>query len=142
MTSLTITGADAVAALLARQLTPAIEAGLTAVAAELQSDLAPYPGRSGKPQPPRTAKQRRFLHALGRRGGIPYRRTGDTGRGWSIRKAGSLRVVLTNRSAHAKWVYGGSAYHKDTWRQIATGIKAVEPRARGIMERVIRDVLL
>jgi hypothetical protein len=134
--SVTITGADRVAALLAKPLTAPIEAGLVAVGAELQNELAPYPGRSGKPQPPKSARQRRFLHALGRRGGIPYRRTGDTGRSWTLSK-GSLRVTLANRSAHAKWVYGGSPYHGDTWKQIPE-VKAVRPRARGIMEQAIK----
>lgn len=139
--NITITGADAVAALLARQLTAPIEAGLMAIGAELQNELAAYPGQSGKPQPPKSDRQRRFLHALGRRGGIPYRRTGDTGRGWTLSKAGSLRVILANRSAHAKWVYGGSAYHADTWKQLPEAVKAVEPRARGIMEQAIRGGL-
>jgi hypothetical protein len=136
--SVTITGADRVAALLTRQLAPAIEAGLMAVGAELQNELAPYPGQSGKPQPPKTARQRRFLHALGRRGGIPYRRTGDTGRSWTLSKAGSLRVVLANRSKGAAWVYLRRPDYFGNWRQLAAAIKAVEPRVRPIMEQAIK----
>lgn len=56
---------------------------VTRGAARIRRDLATYPRPSyGRKNPPRTVRQRRFLAALGRRGGIPYRRTGNLGRSW------------------------------------------------------------
>jgi len=136
-----VRGADKVARLLTRPMVDAIEAGLAAVALEVQNELAPYPGQSGKPQPPKTERQRRYLHVLARLGGIPYRRSGDTGRGWKVQQVGSMRVVLSNTSKGAPWVYGGSAYHRDNWTQPKAGVDRVRPRVKGIMEAAIKAAL-
>jgi hypothetical protein len=145
MTSISITGADAVAALLSKALVPSIEAGLMAIGAELQNELAAYPGRSGKKQLFKSAKQRRFFFAALRKGGIvvPYRRSGDLGRGWQLQPSGRLRVVLRNSVSYAAMVIGKNQadYHKGTWPEYTAAVAKVEPRAKGIMEQAIRGGL-
>lgn len=137
-----VTGADKVAALLTRPLVTAIEAGETAIAAEGQALLAAYPGASGKAQPPRSAAQRRAIFALIRAGKIPYKRSGDLGRGWQIVRQGSMRVALVNRQKHAKLVQGPdqAGYHKGTWKNVIKVRAALLPRVIPLMREAIDGV--
>lgn len=132
-----ITGADIVARKLAANLQPAIEAGMLAVLEEGQAIVASYPSPSGRKQPPKTAKQRRFLFALARAGGIPYRRSGDLGKSWQPRKLGPLRMALVNTQRYAQLVHGKpgeqAGYHAGTWKNITETAAAVRPRVKPLM---------
>jgi len=141
-----VRGADKVARMLTRPMVDAIEAGLAAVALEVQNELAPYPGQSGKAQGFKSDKSRRFFFAALRKGQItvPYRRSGDLGRAWSIRKVGSMRVALINTQSYAGLVHSvtnQADYHKGNWTTDKTAADRVRPRVKGIMEAAIKAAL-
>lgn len=93
----------------------------------LARDLATYPPPSRRPQPPRSERQRRFLMALARAGGIPYRRTGNLGRAWTTdvqETGGGLTgtvgnsVVSPQGKRYGPLVEGEgtqTAYHRGNW---------------------------
>src|SRR3972149_6930829 len=74
---------------------------LAEAGAHIKAGLAPSPPQmTGRPQPPKTERQRRFLMASIRDGSIviPYRRTGGLGRRWTVefRDGGKTAVVGNN----------------------------------------------
>lgn len=79
-------------------------------------EMAKYPGKSGKKQPPKSAAQRRFIFAAIKRGAIPYQRTGKTGDTTKqptgagvdvVSKAGYSDLVRTKASQ--------APYHRGHW---------------------------
>jgi hypothetical protein len=141
--SVTIGGIERIAAkLTTTRIKPAIEAGCMAVAAELQNELAAYPRASGKPQAFKSAKQRRYVMMLIRAGKVPYKRTGNLGQRWHIRRI-SLGAVLSNASGYARYVYGmpQAAYHRGTWPSIAAAARKIRPRVAGIIRAALEDTL-
>lgn len=78
--------------------------------------LRKYPTPSRRPQPPRSAAQRRKVFALIKAGEIPYQRTGKTGMSYH-KVATSQGVDVTSDLASAAYTRGpGQApYHKGTW---------------------------
>lgn len=143
MSSITIRGIERVAQRLAvTRIIPAIEAGCVAVAAELQNELAAYPSASRKPQPAKTRKQRAYVAILAKQGKIPYRRTGNLGQRWQIRRV-TLGAVLANNSGYARYVYGmpQARYHRGTWRDVDSAVDAMRPRVPGILRTALQEVL-
>jgi len=78
--------------------------------------LAKYPPKSGKPQPPRSAAQRRKVFALIKEGKIPYQRTGRTGRSYTKQPTAQGVDVASNLpSAQYTRGPGQAAYHRGNW---------------------------
>lgn len=90
--------------------------------ARLQRGLADYPAPKRKKQPPKSQKQRYFLRMLAERGGIPYRRTGNLGRGWTMdigEHGDTLEGTVGNNISYGPYVQGETtqaAYHQGTWQ--------------------------
>lgn len=90
----------------------------------LEEDAKTYPPASGKKQPFKTAKQRRWFFAALKRGEItvPYRRTRTLGRAWNRKisvSGGRVVGVLGNPVAYAPYVMENakqSRYHSGTWK--------------------------
>ena len=103
-----------VAALLATQLRPAIEAAATGVAAAIQDVLAPYP-----PAPPR--RPRRGYYVRGRGSftakGKLIKASELMNRRWALRTV-PLGARLSNTASYAGWVHGT---RKQTKRHAKTG---------------------
>jgi len=102
-------------------------------------EWAKYPPRSGKKQPFKSAKQRAFVHALAKRGGIPYRRTGAMGRndGWQ-KQADDTGMTLTHDTPNIDLVRvkGKQAkYHEETWAAYTD--VAVAAKVEGDLAEVI-----
>ena len=133
---------------LARNLTPAIQAGAMAIAAAIQHNLAPYPSPSGKKQPPKSEKQRRYVFVLIRAGKIPYRRTGQFGQRWNIRPL-SLGAILENRRDKAALIVGRlnrpgdqAGYHRGTWTNVDSAVNQTRSKFNDLMSDAIGKVLL
>ena len=83
----------------------------------------PYPPQSRKPQPFKTAKQRRwFFYAL--KAGlitVPYSRTGTLANSWRAVQTGWSHWLIENSAAHAALTIGKSGeqakYHQGNWWQ-------------------------
>lgn len=100
--------------------------------------LREYPPASGKRQPFRSAKARRFFFAALRRGQItvPYRRTGELGR--RIAKDPFRGgIVVAAVAGHAEIVRGESqaAYHKGNWPTMEQVAKESEAEAGPAAEK-------
>lgn len=101
--------------------------------------LQSYPNQSGKPQPFKTARQRRFFFAALRSGRIvvPYRRTHQLAQGWFALPYAASRLDIANRNPDiAKLVMGEkgeqAAYHKGTWDTVNTVAKRID--AESVLE--------
>lgn len=129
-------------------LEPALGAAAVAIAAEAQDRIAPYPGASRKPQPFRSAKQRRGFFARLRSGAIqvPYRRGSSPGsqtlgRRWNIQPQ-RLGATLQNTASYAGLVHGKAEqakYHKGTWKTDEDVKESIE--RDGTAERVIEQAM-
>ena len=146
--SLTIT-VEGVPALIARlgravavqTLVPPITRGVN----EIRATLATYPPQSGRPNPPKSDKQRRYLMMLGRLGLIPYRRTGNLGRSWveDIQTSSTGVVGTVGNSVasptgfhYGPLVQGGdtqTTYHAGTW---GTDQQAFDKHRQGILDDI------
>ena len=95
---------------------------MTKATAHIQEKMADYPPASGKPQPFKTDRQRRYFFWALREGliTIPYRRTGTLGRKWTHRvERGGRRGVVGNNTAYGPLVQSGdqqAGYHRGTWQ--------------------------
>lgn len=137
--SIRVDAARALARLAMPRVIAALDAALNVVATEMHRLVSRYPPASRKPQPPRTARQRRKVMALVRAGKIPYRRTGNLGQKWSIRRLEKLRVAVENRASYARFVYGEpqAAYHAGTW----ISLSEARVQAARLTQREVKDVI-
>lgn len=148
MIDIKLGGVEAVLAMLARvapdELIPPIALG---VAEEARNEIAPYPAASGRPQPFRSAKSRRFFFAALRSGAIsvPYRRGGPQsqalGRRWVISPTSS-GADLVNTASYSDLVQNRekqAAYHVGTWKTDADVAEALE--RSGKVEALARDIV-
>ena len=84
---------------------------------------AAYPPQSRKPQPFKTAKQRRWFFAALKAGiiSVPYSRTGTLANSWRATKSGWSHWLVENSAAYAELVIGDGGqqakYHQGTWWQ-------------------------
>jgi len=94
--------------------------------------LAKYPSPSGRRQPFKSDKSRRFFFAALRSGQIkvPYQRTGNLGGDWVGQPFGDGWVLTSGRD-YSEMVLGPnqSAYFRGTWPTTEMVAKACEPAA-------------
>lgn len=147
--SVEVDGLDELMALIVIDLRPALFVALLAIAAEAQDRIAPYPAASHRPQPFKTAKQRRGFFARLKKGEItvPYQRRGAAGGAlgsWRIVPAqGSGQVQLTNTSPHAALLHGArtqAAYHAATGWKTDKGV-ADAIADDGTAGRIVNDAV-
>lgn len=79
-----------------------------------------YPPQTNKPQPFKTAKQRRFFFWALANGiiTVPYRRTGRLANSWSARQNSLGNWSIANSTSYAHWVVDRSSqsgYHAGNW---------------------------
>src|SRR5581483_3089295 len=134
-TDLYAEGLDTAIKVITLDLRVAIFPALVGIAAEAQNRIAPYPEASHRPQPFKSAKQRRGFFARLRSGAIqvPYRRRGaaggDLGSWRIVQEQGAGRVSLVNSSPAAALLHSErkqAKYHAQTgWKTdkgVADGI--------------------
>lgn len=124
-----------------RLINAALDAGATAAYDVLQR----YPPRQPRPNPPRSARQRRLLHALAKAGKIPYQRTGNLRQKLIITKPSAQTRLVANTASYRRFVWGmpQATVHAGVWPTVddaraaalretrATLIDLVERAARG-----------
>lgn len=108
--------------------------GMRAGALHIKGVASSYPGVRRGSQPPKTDRQRRFLHWAVRNGviGIPYRRTGRLARGWDIARVSAFSATVQNRVAHGPITQGAGSqahYHSVTGWSTEKSIAAKEGAA-------------
>lgn len=127
--TVTATGIDVALRAIEAVQSPALPKAIGVAVAELAVIPAaqPYPGRSGRRMPIKSAAQRRLIFAKVRSGEIPYRRTYRLLQGWRFQGRDNGAVV-ENTAAHAELVVGEgqAAYHAGTWRTVLEIAKDVE----------------
>jgi hypothetical protein len=133
----------------AAQIAPVVG---VAVAEEARDILARYPAASGRAQPFRSAKSRRFFFAALRDGriSVPYRRGGPgsqgLGRRWLVTPDG-LGATLANSASYAGLVQGERAeqarYHRGTWPGVEEVAAQMERdgTARQVAEEAIVGII-
>lgn len=130
-----------------------VKLGLAAAALHLEGLMKQYPpSPGGRPQPPKTDKQRKFLHMAVRKGiiQIPYVRGSSSqseklGQSWTTRaENGGLRQVVGTSASYAPLVQGErqSEYHKVTgWKQADNVVRAESATLGNIVNSYIdRDI--
>lgn len=104
-----------------------------------------YPGQRHLPNPPRTEKQRRFIHWAVKNGaiGIPYRRKGTLANSFYSRKIGQAEVEVGNTAAHAELTIGeNQAFaHKGWWWRFKNEIKSRYSLLEASVEEEISKIL-
>lgn len=134
------------------QLKP-IKATLKAAGVQIAGWLAEYPSVSRRPQPFKTAKQRKYFFAAMKKGEIevPYRRgmswkSERLGQRWAIEEQNDgLTVVVGNNASYARLTQDREAqtkYHQATgWRTVQdaeeTQVEPVLELAKYYMEQAI-----
>ena len=114
--------------------------------------LSYYPARvqhgEGNPYQWQSEKQRRAYFATdGFGAGIPYRRTGDLGRGWEmIPKQDGYQMQIVNRVPYADFVQGviqQRGHYADKWRKardiVSTNMKGALQAAQRAVDKWIRE---
>jgi hypothetical protein len=130
-----VVGLDDAIKVITLDLRVAIFPALVGIAAEAQNRIAPYPEASHRPQPFKSAKQRRGFFARLRKGEIqvPYQRRGaaggDLGSWHIVQSQGTGQVALVNDSPAAALLHSErkqARYHAQTgWKTdkgVADGI--------------------
>ncbi len=121
----------------------AIEGALDAGAAAAYDVLARYPPPArGRRNPPKTAKQRRYLHWLARQGRIPYRRIGNLRQKLAILKRDRSREVR-NTASYYPYVWGSRAIpqariHAGVWPRREDAIAAAEAETSVVLRKLLR----
>jgi hypothetical protein len=125
----------------------------TQTAQPARDEVARYPGAVKYPIQWTSEKQRRaFFATNGFGAGIPYRRTGGLGQAWNLTSARSATgavLVLENRAASAKYVYGffgqprpQQGFHVNTgWQTIANNNPRVRIQTQ-LVQELIANILL
>jgi hypothetical protein len=96
--------------------------GMQRAADMVKGKIKVYPKASGKPQPFKTDKSRRWFFANLREGNIsvPYERKMDLSKAWAVDVAGDgSQATIGNNMPYAPIVQGRdsqAAYHKGTWK--------------------------
>lgn len=145
MITLTVTGAAEAARALELAASPDLGWAIAeAVATEAALPrLREYPPASGRPQPFRSDKARRWFFAALRSGAIsvPYRRTGELGRRWLHLRSGGDGLVYNSQS-YAELVQGEKQadYFRGVWQSVDEVADAVERQeAAAVGERAAAD---
>lgn len=91
-----------------------------------------YPPQSGRPQPFRTDKSRRYFFWALREGliSVPYRRTGRLANSYRVEKEGRARYTITNSAPYAPLVVGKGSqarYHAGNWYVMEDEVQADAP---------------
>ncbi len=113
--------------------------------------LREYPPASGKKQPFKSAKQRKYFFAALRSGKmrIPYPRSGSLARNWKLSSIGGMRTItgrITNPRPYDKFVQGDdgdqAGYHAGNWRTVTDIAMISESQEAGaIAESIINQEL-
>lgn len=123
------------------QLAPdrVVEAALDAGATEAYDLLQRYPPRQYRPNPPRSARQRRLLHALAREGKIPYRRTGNLRQKLIIVKPSAATRVVANTASYRRYVWGlpQAAVHAGVWPTVDDAREAAAKEMRAALADLV-----
>lgn len=105
--------------------------------------LRTYPPPSGRPQPPKSAKQRRKVFALIKAGKIPYHRTSKLAVGWDFKTTSLYQTTVKNSVGYVDLVQGANQapYHRGTWPTVDLVAENVENTgaAQRVAERVIQE---
>lgn len=107
------------------------------------AEAKPYPGQSGKKQPFKSAKSRRYFFAALKSGAItvPYRRTFALQDAWEWQSTGSGADV-TNAHPHADYTIAPqNAYHKGNWPSEAVLAQRASGPARDAAEMAIIELV-
>jgi uncharacterized protein YjhX (UPF0386 family) len=118
-----------------RIVNAALDAGATAAYDLLQR----YPPRQYRPNPPRSARQRRLLHALAREGKIPYRRTGNLRQKLIIVKPSAATRVVANTASYRRHVWGHpqAAVHAGVWPTVDDAREAAAKEMRAALADLV-----
>lgn len=114
--------------------TDILGAAFSRIQRPLEDALKTYPPQSHKPQPFKTARQRKYFFWALRTGKlqVPYRRREDIKRKWRARmdlRGAEVTLNTTNTSDHADGVIGKKQwrYHQGTWTPAHVTVKKFEP---------------
>lgn len=117
----------------------ALHDGMQRAADMVQGKVKVYPKASGKPQPFKTDKSRRWFFANLREGNInvPYKRGPTLGTKWAVEVAGDGSwAKIGNNTPYAKLVQGRddqAAYHKGTWQ---TAEDTLDDNTKNVVEEL------
>ncbi len=126
---------------LARCIRGALDAGATA-AYDL---LARYPPQvRGRKNPPKTPRQRRYLHWLAKQGKVPYRRTGNLRQKLAIIKPAPERREVRNTASYYPYVWGSRSQpqariHAGVWPTRNDAIVAADRETVRALTRLLRE---
>lgn len=132
------------------RLTGAIQAATFAIANDVVSRMARYPGQTHAKQPFKSAKQRAFFFWALNKGiiEVPYRRGSSPGsetlgRRWHVEHVGSMNARAVNTASYAPYVHGEgtqSAYMRAEGWLTDEGI-ARQVESDGTVERIATQAL-
>lgn len=102
-----------------------------------------YPAQSGRVQPFKTDRQRRWFFWALRNGliAVPYRRTGRLANSWRAERRGPSDWLLGNSAEYSGLVIGEgrqSKYHEDNWW---TAESLIKPRTSNLTRMVAQDLM-
>lgn len=125
---------------LARAIAGALDAG----AAAAYDLLARYPPPArGRRNPPRSARQRRYLHWLAKQGKVPYRRTGNLRQKLAIIKPAPERREVRNTASYYPYVWGSrtqaqARIHAGVWPTRNDAIAAADRETVRALQQLLR----
>lgn len=125
---------------LARAIAGALDAG----AAAAYDVLARYPPPArGRRNPPRSARQRRYLHWLARQGRIPYRRTGNLRQKLAVIKRGERDREVRNTASYYPYVWGSrtqaqARIHAGVWPRREEAVARAERETAQTLAQLLR----
>jgi hypothetical protein len=104
-----------------------------------------YPPQSGKSQPFKSDKSRRFFFAALRKGkiSVPYQRTSGLAAGWEVTQPSLFTTNVANRKRYANLVQGDGQvpYHKGTWKTVDIVAEDAEEDAEVTAARVLQEII-
>lgn len=125
---------------LARAIAGALDAG----AAAAYDVLARYPPPArGRRNPPRTERQRRYLHWLARQGRIPYRRTGNLRQKLAIIKRAPREREVRNTASYYPYVWGSrdraqARIHAGVWPRREDAVARAEQETATVLRVLLQ----
>lgn len=104
-----------------------------------------YPAQRHLPNPPRTDKQRRFMHWAVRNGavGVPYKRSGRLANSFYSRRIGPGEVEIGNTAPHSGLTIGETQAfaHKGWWWRFRQEIKQRYSGLEASIESELKKIL-